>query len=254
MRHIGTLIAAIVIGPLAWILIAFGQDRSAAAFAKAASTHAFHTGDFVRPLIYLAAAGLLLGLVATLRFSPLGAGLTGVVYVASYVWLLIDPKGLVDLFNRQLSIAGQHADPTLPVQTGTTLIVGALLVVALFSGARWRRWPKAVPATEPTPAGTGPDGEELYGLGPGDPSMFRAAGSDTEAPSAHTGEEPTQSNVPAQAAPAEPARWQAGSTAATESPTRLINPERTATEPAGSAGRTPPGSPWSTPLRDEDDK
>jgi len=133
-----------------------------------------------------------------------------VVYVASYVWLLIDPKGLMDLFNRELSIAGQHADPTLPVQTGTTLLVGALLVVALFSGARWRRSPKAVPATEPAPAGTGPDVEELFGLGPGDPSMFRAAGSDTEAPSAHTGEEPTESGIPAQAAPAEPGTPLAG--------------------------------------------
>jgi hypothetical protein len=251
MRHIGTLIAAIVIGPLAWILIAFGQDRSAAAFAKAQSTGAFHTGDFVRPLIYLAAAGLLIGLIATLRFSPLGAGLTGVVYVASYVWLLIDPKGLMNLFNRELSIAGQHADPTLPVRTGTTLIVGALLVVALFSGARWRRWPKAVPATEPAPAGTSPDGEEPYGLGPGDPGMFLPAGVDTETLSARSGEEPTETNIPAQA---EPARWQAGSTTATESPTRLVNPERTGDEPAGSAGRTPAGSPWSTPLRDEDDK
>ncbi len=249
MRHIGTLIAAIVIGPLAWILIAFGQDRSAAAFAKAESTKAFHTGDFVRPLIYLAAAGLLIGLIATLRFSPLGAGLTGVVYVASYVWLLIDPKGLMDLFNRELSIAGQHADPTLPVRTGTTLIVGALLVVALFSGARWRRWPKAVPATGPAPtAGTAPDGEELYGLGPGDPSMFRPAGAETLP--ARTGEEPTESNIPVQA---EPARWQTGSTT-TESQTRLVNPDRTAAETAGSAGRTPAGSPWSTPLRDEDDK
>ncbi len=76
MRHLGTLIAAVVIGPSAWILLAFGQDRSAQAFAHAQNT-ALHTGDFVRPVEYLAAAGLLLGLLATLRVSPLGSVLTG---------------------------------------------------------------------------------------------------------------------------------------------------------------------------------
>ncbi|GAA5195180.1 hypothetical protein GCM10023322_61320 [Rugosimonospora acidiphila] len=157
MRHIATLIAAIFIGPLAWILIAFGQERSATAFARAGSSGAFHTGDFVRPLAYLAVAGVLIGLIATLRFSPLGAVLTGVVYVLSYVWLLVDPDELLDLFKRDLDIFGRTADPTVPVRTGTTLIVGALLLVSVLSAKRWRRWPRPVlaevagPSPEPVP-------------------------------------------------------------------------------------------------------
>jgi hypothetical protein len=247
MRHLGTLIAAIVIGPLAWILIAFGQDRSAAAFANAQSNSAFHTGDFVRPLIFLAAAGLLLGLIATLRFSPLGAGLTGLVYVLSYVWLFIDAKGMLDLFKRELSIGGETADPTIPVRTGTTLILGALLLVSVVSASRWRRRSQPAAATEAA-TGTEPDSGEPYGLGPGDPSMFRPAGSDT-------GEEPTESAIPAQPTPAESApRWPVGADQP-ESPTRLIGSDRTAAEPStGAAGRTPPGSPWSTPLRDENEQ
>jgi hypothetical protein len=259
MRHIGTLIAAIVIGPLAWILIAFGQDRSAAAFANAQSTGAFHTGDFVRPLIFLAAAGLILGLIATLRFSPLGAGLLGVVYVLSYVWLFIDAKGLLNLFKRDLSIGGETADPTVPVRTGTTLILGALLLVAVFSASRWRRWPKPAAATEAgeeAPTGTAPDNGEPFGLGPGDPAMFRSAGAaapDSEARTGSlatdrdpSGEEPTESGIPAQPSGTE-SHW---STTPAESSTRLINPDRS--EPATGAGRTPAGSPWSTPLRDEE--
>jgi hypothetical protein len=255
MRHIGTLIAAIVIGPLAWILIAFGQARSAAAFGNAQKTGALHTGDLVRPLIFLAAAGLLLGLIATLRFSPLGAVLTGVVYVLSYVWLFIDAKGLLNLFKRDLSIGGETADPTIPVRTGTTLLVGALLLVAVASVARWRRWPGPVAAEEAAPPETAPEADELYGLGPGDATMFRAenpvpagtgglGGTGVLSRSGSGGsDEPTESNVPTQAAPAEPApRWPMGS----ESPTG-------STSAAGSAGRTPPGSPWSTPLRDETD-
>ncbi len=261
MRHIGSLIAAIVIGPLAWILIAFGQDRSAAAFANAQSAGAFHTGDFVRPRIFLAAAGLILGLIATLRFSPLGAGLLGLVYVLSYVWLFIDAKGLLDLFKRDLSIGGETADPTMPVRTGTTLILGALLIVAVFSTSRWRRWPKAatVEATE-APAGTAPDNGEPFGLGPGDAGMFRAGGAgapDSEAGTSsfssgvdRSDEEPTESAIPAQSSATDPAgRW---STTPAESSTRLITPDRT--EPTAGAGRTPAGSPWSTPLRDEDDE
>jgi hypothetical protein len=157
MRHIATLIAAIFIGPLAWILIAFGQDRSTAAFARVQSTGAFHSGDFVRPLVYLAAAGVLVGLIATLRFSPLGAVLTGVVYVLSYVWLLVDPHWLLHLFRRDLSVFGQTADPTLPVRSGTTLIIGSLLVVSVLSAKRWRRWPRPVVAGagEPAPESIG---------------------------------------------------------------------------------------------------
>lgn len=182
MRHIGTLIAAIVIGPLAWILIAFGQDRSAEAFAKAGSGGAFHTGDFVQPLIYLAVAGLLLGLIATLRYSPLGAVLAGAVYTASYVVLLFAPDGELDLFTGDLSVFGHTADPRTPIRTGTTLVIGALLLVAVASVSRWRRWPHrpATPAApdplipETTAFGLPPAGS-LLGSGPGAPERSGSA-------------------------------------------------------------------------------
>ena len=144
MRHVGTLIAAIVIAPLAWILLAFGQDRSAEAFARAQTSGAFHTGDFARPLEYLAAAGLLLGLLATLRFSPLGALLTGLGYVSSYALLLVAPSGVLSLFRHSLSIAGHRADPTMPIRTGTTMVLGTLMLVGVASVGRWRRWPRQV--------------------------------------------------------------------------------------------------------------
>jgi len=142
MRHLGTLIAAIVIAPLAWILLALGQGRSAEAFADAESAGIFHTGDFMQPLQFLAAAGLLLGLIATLRFSPLGALLTGVVYVSSYVPVLLAPKGLLKLFGHDVSFAGHHADLTVPIRNGTSLLLGTLLLVGVFSIGRWRRWPR----------------------------------------------------------------------------------------------------------------
>ncbi len=148
MRHLGSLIAAIVIGPLAWVLIAFGQDRSAVAFANGSANGALHTHDFIRPLIFLAAAGIILGLIATLRFSPLGVVLAGAVYAASYVALLINPRWLSDLLGYTVKIAGEKGQVMTPVRTGTTLILGALMLVAAVSLGRWRR-----PAgTAPTPA------------------------------------------------------------------------------------------------------
>jgi hypothetical protein len=149
MRHAGTLIAAIVIGPLVWIMLAFGQERSAQAVSTAQSSGVVQTGAFIRPLLLLVAAGLLLGLIGTLRFSPLGAVVTGIVYAASYVGLLVDPKRLLGLFNHHLNVVGRHADPTTPIRTGTTLLLGALLLVSVVSVGRWRRSP--LPADESSP-------------------------------------------------------------------------------------------------------
>jgi hypothetical protein len=142
MRHIVTLIAAVVIGPLAWVLIAFGQDRSAQVFATGDRAGVLHGSDFARPVFMLAAAGLLLGLIATLRWSPLGAVATGAVYAASYLLLLAAPGTVMRVFRHSsLSIAGQHSDASTPIRSGTALLLGGLLLVAVFSVGRWRRWP-----------------------------------------------------------------------------------------------------------------
>jgi hypothetical protein len=141
MRHLYTLIAAVFVAPLSWLLLAYGQDRSAQAFADAQHNGAYHTSDFVRPVACLAAAGLLLGLLATLRFSPLGVVLTGAGYAASYLAFLFHPGGVLGLFPQSLSVAGRSTDPTIPIRTGTALVLGALMLVATISVGRWRRWP-----------------------------------------------------------------------------------------------------------------
>jgi hypothetical protein len=178
MRHLATVIAAIVIAPLAWIVIAFGQERSAQAFDHAQGGSVAHPGDFVQPLVLLAGAGILLGLLATLRFSPLGAVLTGAVYASSYVALLIDPKWLLRRLDRNVSVAGWHADPATPIRTGTTLLLGALLLVAVVSVGRWRRWP--APAAEGPGTVSGPDhlqDDGFLGIGQ-EPTTGYASGPD----------------------------------------------------------------------------
>jgi hypothetical protein len=157
MRHLWTLIAAIVIAPAAWLLIAFGQTQSAPAFENAAKSGTWSANNFVWPLLFLAGAGLLLGILGTLRFSPLGAVLTGLFYVASYVAVLIDGKDAYKLVNYKIKILNHEAAVPTPIVNGTTLVLGSLLLVGVASVARWRRLPGA--ATEPAPGEEAPGGE-----------------------------------------------------------------------------------------------
>ncbi|MGR6317270.1 hypothetical protein Q2K19_06620 [Micromonospora soli] len=193
MRHFGTVIAAAIVGPLAWILFALGQDRSEQAFAAAQKGGALDNGDFVRPALVLAGAGIVLGLIATLRFSPLGAALTGLVYSASYLGLLVSPTTVMRLLDHKLTVSGHQVDLAAPLRTGTTLLVGSLLLVGVVSVRRWQRWPQpaadASAALQPDdiiPPATRPDrplGVDGLGLGTPhssapEPELIRAGRSD----------------------------------------------------------------------------
>jgi hypothetical protein len=157
MRHLWTVIAAVVVAPAAWILIAFGEAQSAPAFAKGIGAGDWSARNFVWPLLFLAGAGLLLGLLGTLRFSPLGAVLAGLGYVATYVGVLVDGKDLYKLFKYDISLLDHKAPAGGPIASGTSLVLGALLLVSVFSLSRWRRRPGTGPVELgqelPAPAG-----------------------------------------------------------------------------------------------------
>jgi hypothetical protein len=141
MRHFGTVLAALVIAPLAWLLLSFGQAASQKNFEGRPDTGVISAHGFLQPLLFLAAAGILLGILATLRFSPLGVVLTGLAYLGLYALLLVDPHRVTQALPKNVSIAGFHADATMPLRTGTAAFIGALLLIAVFSAGRWRRWP-----------------------------------------------------------------------------------------------------------------
>src|SRR5437764_15284327 len=71
MRHRGSLLAALILGPAAWILLAYGQTD-----LKPAGDD----GRWWEKAAFLAVAGLLVGLVATTRVSPLGPLVAGIVF------------------------------------------------------------------------------------------------------------------------------------------------------------------------------
>jgi hypothetical protein len=135
MRHLAALLVAILVAPISWLLLAFGQDPPGRAF-----TGALNPTIFVRTAACLLGAGVILGLLATIRLSPLGVVLTGAGYVATHVALLAAPVAVLGLFPRSVSVAALSADPTSPLRTGTALILGvSMLVAAIGLGRRWTR-------------------------------------------------------------------------------------------------------------------
>ncbi|MEO3743754.1 hypothetical protein [Plantactinospora sp. B5E13] len=203
MRHIGTVIGAAVVSPLAWLLLAIGQDRSAREFTNAQDSGlAVDTDLLLLPVLTLAAAGIVLGLIATLRFSPLGAALTGVAYVATDVGALVNPT-LLNVIDHKLSLNGHPVDLAAPVRSGTALVLGALLLVGVASVHRWRRWPR--------PAGEGAESppELVEPTGPDQDRPLGADGLGLTGPGRHAAAEPQVIDArwtPAPQAPGTPDR------------------------------------------------
>ncbi len=175
MRHLGSLLAGILIAPVAWLLIALGQQKSLATLASWQQSGGFDTADLLLPAAYLLAAGLLIGLIATLRISPLGALVAGLFYAGIYAALLFsNPLRVRNAVPEKLTVLGRAIAPRTPLDNGTLLLVGIALLVAVFSFTRWRRWPAAVPVAVPeaeaAPAGPPSTPADL----PPEPSEERA--------------------------------------------------------------------------------
>jgi hypothetical protein len=153
MRHLWSLLAGLVAAPLAWLFLATGQYRSSQTVAKWNAESVFDTADLIGPAAFLVAAGVLLGLLGTLRWSPAGPLVAGLLLVVPTVFMFINPFETLDAFSvdQPRRLLNQDLQPWLPVENGTLLVLGALLLMAVFSAQRWRRWPAAA-AVVPAPA------------------------------------------------------------------------------------------------------
>lgn len=141
MRHLWSLLAGILIAPLAWLGVAAGQSGSEQAVAEWQQAGRFDTADLIGPAAFLVAVGVLLGLVGTLRLSPAGPLAAGLLLVAPTVFMFINPFEALDAFayDETSRVLGQDMQLWRPVQNGTLLVLGALLLMAVFSSSRWRR-------------------------------------------------------------------------------------------------------------------
>lgn len=236
MRHLLSLIAGVVIAPLAWALVALGQTASAETMAKWAEAAEFNTSDLIPAAAYLVGAGLIVGLIATLRVSPLGALIAGLAYVGLNVGLFIDPFAVRDAVPDDLKIADEPIALRTPLLNGTLLVLGTLLVVAAFSAKRWRQWPtEAAAVTEP--AVPDESGE------PGAPTTLEWSTTPAD-PETTEGAEPA---APRHAAMGEPVTQASPSSPSSPPPTSPFGGTPAAT--TGTTGNDAPGSPWAAPPR-----
>lgn len=229
MRHVWSLLAGVVIAPLTWCLVALGQNGSQEKVADWVDTGRWDGVDLIEPAIYLAVAGILLGLIATLRLSPVGPLVGGLLLLAAYVGLFISPLDVRDALPDNWEIQDRHIQLLGPLDNGTLALIGMLLVMAVFSPGRWRRRPPAAPGAELA----APGGAALTAPGAAD------------APAAVTVPEPVGEPVTASPATPQPATVpRTGTEATTEATTEPV------TTPGGSPakpGESPTGSPWSAP-------
>lgn len=188
MRHLWSSLSGLAAAPLCWLLIAVGQTTSTRTIAGWVTDGSYHTATLLAPAAFVSAAGLLLGLLGTLRFSPLGPLTAGLALAAPYVAMFVDPFGARDLIGTPWRLLGEPVVLLQPVENGTLALLGVLLSTAVLSRQRWQSRP-ARSGTVDDRAGSdaaAADPLPVRPLGEFDPSLWSLPGSDATAPDAST--------------------------------------------------------------------
>lgn len=147
MRHLWSFLAGLVVAPVTWVLITLGQDGSGRTIHRWVELGTYSTPNLIEPAVYLGVAGILLGLLATLRFSPLGPLVAGLLLAIPYLGMFVAPFTVRDWIPEGWKMLGDPMPLRQPLENGTLFLIGMLLLMAVFSVQRWRQWP-GQPATE----------------------------------------------------------------------------------------------------------
>ncbi|QLQ39361.1 hypothetical protein [Micromonospora robiginosa] len=155
MRHLWSFLAGLVVAPVTWVLVTLGQDGSGRTVNRWVEIGTYSTPNLIEPAVYLGVAGVLLGLLGTLRFSPLGPLVAGLLLVVPYIGLFVAPFTVRDRVPGDLKLLGDPLPLRQPLDNGTLFLIGMLLLMAVFSAGRWRRRPEPrTDGAELTPAVT----------------------------------------------------------------------------------------------------
>jgi hypothetical protein len=174
MRHLWSFLAGLVVAPVTWGLVTLGQDGSGRTVHRWVEIGTYSTPNLIEPAVYLGVAGILLGLLGTLRISPLGPLVAGLLLVIPYVGMFIAPFTVLDKIPDRWKVLGDPLPLDQPVRNGTLFLIGLLLLMATFSVQRWRRSPAAPSVgAELTPTGDTPP-EHNFTLGDWPPSGARS--------------------------------------------------------------------------------
>lgn len=131
MRHIGSLLIALVVAPAVFLLTGTGLS----AFESALDDNlAVDPLGAMAALGALILAGILYGILVMARLSPLGPGLAGFAAIGLSGWALADIASYESAF-AQLDV---HMGGAIG-QLGLGILLGVPLVGTIFSSRRWRR-------------------------------------------------------------------------------------------------------------------
>ncbi|MFE9688745.1 hypothetical protein [Micromonospora sp. NPDC005806] len=141
MRHLWSFLAGLVVAPVTWVLVTLGQDGSGRTIHRWVELGTYSTPNLIEPAVYLGVAGILLGLLATLRFSPFGPLVAGLLLAVPYIGMFVAPFTVRDQVPEGWKLFEDPLPLRQPLENGTLFLIGVLLLMAVFSGQRWRRWP-----------------------------------------------------------------------------------------------------------------
>lgn len=132
MRHLGSLLLALLVAPLALVLTL----RGLGSFLDATGARPPDPLATATAISALGLAGLLLALLMLPRFSPLGPMLAGAGYLGVGLW------GLADLSHLQAQVPPELLvgldDRATAVTAAVSPLLAVPLLVTLFSARRWR--------------------------------------------------------------------------------------------------------------------
>ena len=106
MRHLWSFLAGLAVAPVTWVLVTLGQDGSVRTVDRWVEIGTYSTPNLIEPAVYLGVAGILLGLLGTLRFSPFGPLVAGLLLAVPYLGLFVAPFSVRDRVPDDLKLLG----------------------------------------------------------------------------------------------------------------------------------------------------
>lgn len=163
VRHLGSLLLALLAAPLGFVLTGRGLGGLAQVASDAPAADRTDYFAIATNAAAVGLAGLIIALLTMARFSPLGPGLAGAGYLTIGIWALVDrnellatvPADLVGLNEQRFTAA-----------TAVAPLVAVPLLMTVFIPRRWRGRDRPVPLPTPQPEWHPRPAPTLVGLRP----------------------------------------------------------------------------------------
>ncbi len=186
MRHLGSIVLALLLASATWVLTGVGISK----FAEARADSAGFGIDLAVGLAAILGAGVCYALLILPRLSPIGPVLAGLGLLGLVVWRVADLAEFdrvvpADFLNVQAALRN-------PAE-GYAALLALPLIGTMFSPRRWRRYEhrpveEAAPITPAFQTAPGYPAAQDYPMVPGMPTAgyppqpYQTAGSGTEDP------------------------------------------------------------------------